>query len=231
MWNIHPSFTQGEVPEFPGPCAFLCAWIKIGCGDFCKLYNCLLLPVFYISGIFWFIMKVLFLNQPGLEQCRSVLRVEADIPLPGLNSQERLEFAKKWYSFEPRPAPFDNKSGVVSSKFTHVAKSSLWLELVAFHRCLMLPPMTNMAVFHEDRWLLTFPWWCPHMMEGWAIIEENSSKPGILVEAEFQCWWILRPIYEFLAKSVFSLYVNQLKACGKSGMADQEDAEAPGASA
>ena len=94
MWNLHPSFTQGDTPELPGPCAFYMSWIASGCGTFCKIYNCLLLPVYYIYGIFCVVLKVLLLNQPGLDQCRSIVRFETDLPLPGLDAKERLEFAK-----------------------------------------------------------------------------------------------------------------------------------------
>ena len=43
------------------------------------------------------------------------------------------------------------------------------------------------------------------------MIEENPTKPGILVEGEFRVWWLLRPVYVMATKLFFTLYINQIK--------------------
>merc|ERR1712232_490640 len=158
-----------------GPCGFFVQWLASG-KEFLQMYCCVFLPLYYILGLVYVVCKVPLLNPPCCVSFQSIVRFEIDASFPGSCPEERLSFAKRWYSTQPR----EGSRVKVSSRFTHLANRNFWMERFAFFRWLVLPAQTASATFDDDsqQWKLISTWWMPHALFGWVAVGENEASNG-----------------------------------------------------
>ena len=186
-------------------------WIASGYKEYPQLHWAWTVPLFYLLGVLCAALKMA-LNPPCLSGLLSTLRFEVDAPFPGSDATERLAFAKRWYSMQPRQPPFDGWR--VPSRFTHLPARGIWMERFSLFRWIVLPAQCSMARFDAslNQWHINSPWWGPHLLEGWIITGENPSDTGWLITGEFKCWIFLMPVYKWLIVRCLEAYGDSVAA-------------------
>jgi hypothetical protein len=180
--------------------AFLKAYLSSG-REFCQLYHFWKLPLYYLFGLTYTLLKVLLLNPPFLVRFQSSFRWEVDAKFPGETPAERLAFAKRWYGMEPRQAPFID----VGTRLTHLADSDIWMEqfTMGLPEVLSVPAMTGNAIFEESTgaWRFVSTSFTPHLICGWVRNGEKPDGTGWYVAGEFKHWWGLGWFYKWMVIS------------------------------
>lgn len=219
-----------SMAKMHGPCSWWGPWLHSG-STFCKLHSCwmlpVLLPMYYVLGLVYIVLKFLLLNPPCFTPLLSNLRFEVDASFPGEGSQERMEFAKVWYSDKPRTPPFtDDWCTGISSRFCYIPDLKVWIERFSLSRWLTLPAMAAPCVFDDDKqqWHLYSSWWAPHCLAGTVVVGENPEMNGWLISGDLQCWVCLKPIYKFLTVRIMETYADQMIAAS-AGYQRSEDLE------
>jgi hypothetical protein len=130
--------------------SFLMNYLSSG-REFCQLYPFWKLPLCYAFGVMYVLLKLLLLNPPFLTRLQSTLRLEIDGSFfPAETITDRLAFAKRWHSMEPRREP--PFLGNIGSRFTHLADRNIWMEQLTFGLppSMMPPAMSSSGIFDES---------------------------------------------------------------------------------
>jgi hypothetical protein len=193
------------------PLAFYGSWLASG-ADFLRLYWCIWLPLYYVFGVMYVLLKLFVLNPPFLSCLLSELHFEVDAPFPGDSAAERLSFAKQWYSLETRPAPYTRSN--VRSRFTYLPRRGMWMERFAVFFWLILPAQSAPAAPSVDakQWYICARWWTPHALCGSIVAGENPQQTGWLITGRIQCWRCLQWLYRWLVVRVLEGYAEEMAA-------------------
>jgi len=172
------------------------------------MYYWFLLPLYYILGLAYVILKTLLLNPPWCGRLQSSIAFEIDTKFAGGTPEERMEFANKWYSTERRKERFQ----AISSRFTYLPHRRIWMEKFAFFTCMALPAQATAAVFDEQaqQWHVRITWWHPHALNGHVIIGENENRDGWLISGDIRCWPCLVWLYKWMTVRVLEMYADQM---------------------
>ena len=202
-------------PPAVGPCAFYTEWIASG-RDCARLYWVIMVPLYYLFGLLYVVLKVLLLNPPFLRCLMAELRFESDPVFPGATPEERMKFAKRWYSAAPRRCRYAH----VASRFTHLPHRHMWMEQFAFFPWLVFPPQSGEGEQSDDgkQWFVQSQWWTPHVLVGWVVVGENPAQTGWLITGQCQCWGCLRWLYKWMLIRVLEWYGDQLARPIRSGV-------------
>jgi hypothetical protein len=179
------------------------------------MYTCASLPLMYLWGVLCVFLKALLLNPPCMKSLLSRLTFEAEVPFPGSNPEERMRFARRWYSTEPRTGLYGGRCcGGVSSRFTHLEDRQLWMEKFAIFRWLVLPVMCASCSFDasSQQWTVHFGRLMPHALVGCVVIGEKPDGTGWMVKGNFECWIWLGWLYKWIVVRILGMYAEQMEA-------------------
>jgi hypothetical protein len=218
-----PAASSDSMMAMGSRLSFLIDYLSSG-REFCQLYPFWKLPLYYAFGVMYVLLKVLLLNPPFLTRFQSTLRFEVDAGFPGETILDRLAFAKRWYSMEPREPPFlDN----VGARFTHLADRNLWMEqmTLGLPPLLSLPAMTVQAIFDgkTGAWFLVGSSFVPHAFCGWVRVGENPDGTGWLIAGELKHWWGLGWFYKWLISQALETYVDECVKCQQKDLGEPVD--------
>lgn len=197
--KYHVTSTSSESLKAMGSgLSFLMNYLSSG-REFYQLYPFWKLPLYYVFGLTYTLLKALLLNPPFLTRFQCALRFEIDLKFPGETSTDRLAFAKHWYSMAPREAPF---LGNVASRFTHLADRNIWMEhpTMGLPQLLSIPAMSCHCIFEEriGAWCLVSSSLTPYIFCCWARVGENPDGTGWLIAGETKHWWGFGWFYKWL---------------------------------